>query len=74
MAAKYFCDACGSEIGKRDHYRVKRRLGDLRVEIIHAYKDTWNAGNVCHACVVKVVAEGETDDCPSIVENTPKAA
>jgi len=74
MAAKYFCDGCGDEIAKMEAHRVKRRLGDLRVEIIHAYKDTWNAGNVCHACIVKVVTDGEPDVAPTIVENSPKAA
>ena len=61
---KVFCDACGSEIGK--NYvgeRLKRSLRINRtkfsIEVIVASNDTWNQGDICLDCLLKVVMDGK---------------
>ncbi|MFB6449294.1 hypothetical protein [Bradyrhizobium tunisiense] len=60
MSTKFFCDVCKAELDpESDLKRVKRKLGDVEVEIMHAYKGVWNSGHVCPGCIINVVASGE---------------
>lgn len=59
MSIKYYCDVCKHEMRKSDHPRLKVRLGDVRVEVMTAFRNTWNTGDICHSCVKKVVAKGK---------------
>lgn len=61
MSVKYFCDSCGTELNAFEHARLKRRRGRVTVEVMHRLDDTWNAGNVCHPCIVKTVYEGHDE-------------
>lgn len=56
---KYFCNKCGRELKKGDHDRVRRKLGSFKVEIMIAVNDVWNAGELCHKCIIKIVNEGK---------------
>ena len=61
MSIRLFCDVCNTEIiGQSD--RVRRRLGDVKIEVMVCHKNTWNAGHICEACVVRVATEGEPID------------
>lgn len=55
---RYYCDLCGNEMPKNEHGRLIRRYACVTVEIIHAVGGTWNLGQVCHACIIRVVNEG----------------
>lgn len=57
MSARYFCDVCETELSGERH-RIKRKLGDISVEIMVAYKHVWNDGHFCDACVLKAANEG----------------
>lgn len=59
MSAKYFCDVCGAELASSDLKRVKRKLGNVEIEIMSAFKGFWNNGHFCLSCVLKTVNEGE---------------
>jgi hypothetical protein len=57
MAAKYYCDVCEKDVtGSGD--RVRRLLGRVMIEIMVRVENTWNAGHVCDACVLRVANEG----------------
>jgi len=57
---KFYCDECGEELKPgQAHKRLTRKLGRVSVEVITAVDGVWNAGEVCPACVVKTVSEGE---------------
>ena len=58
MSAKYFCDLCRKELAKSDHKRLRKRLGELEVEIMHTWKGCSNDGNICHTCIKKCVTKG----------------
>ena len=58
MSIRYFCDVCSTEIvGQSD--RVRRKLGDVMIEVMVCNKGTWNAGHICEPCVIRVAAEGK---------------
>ena len=58
MSIRFFCDVCNTETsGNGD--RVRRVLGDVLIEVMVRYKETWNAGHVCPGCVLRVVTEGQ---------------
>lgn len=59
MSARYYCDVCEKEIEK-DIGRIKRKLGDISVEVMVAVKGCWNGGHVCHDCVIEAVKKGKT--------------
>lgn len=61
MSATYRCDRCGKNMSTNDHYRVRVKLGDWLVEVIHCNHGTWNAGHVCHKCVKEIVAKGKQE-------------
>jgi hypothetical protein len=48
MSIKYFCEVCKDELPRPD--RLRRRLGDLTVEVMVRWKNTWNTGHVCDTC------------------------
>ncbi len=54
-----FCDHCGNEMVDSEAARLVRKLDRFTVEVMVATDDTWNKGELCHPCVVKVVTEGE---------------
>ena len=56
---KHYCDVCRREMTASDHERIKRRLGDVTVEVMVAVLGIWNGGEVCHECVQRTVREGE---------------
>lgn len=59
MSAVYKCDVCGRKMKASDHQRLRVRFGDIRVEIMTCFRNVWNAGNICHACVKQAVAKGK---------------
>ena len=59
MSATYRCDRCGEKMLRSDHDRVKLKLDEWQVEVMHANGGTWNAGHVCHKCVKEIVAKGK---------------
>ena len=60
MSAKYYCDVCGREMKKSDHGRLMVKLGPVSVEVMTSFRKVWNDGNICHACVKRVVAKGKS--------------
>lgn len=54
---KYFCDICGKEIppDAESHKRLKRTVGRLSFEVLTAIDSVWNAGHVCHDCIVAAI-------------------
>lgn len=61
MSAIYYCDECGKKMRADDHERIKRKRGSIRVEVMTAFKNTWNAGNICHKCIIKTINTGNID-------------
>lgn len=59
MSVKYFCDICTTELSRQDHDRVRRKLGNVAIEVLHCFNGTWNAGNICHPCIMKTITGGE---------------
>lgn len=59
---KYFCDICGVEIPSQHSGRVVRQIGRLKVEVMHTFDDTANAGQICHDCIIQAVVQGEPSD------------
>jgi hypothetical protein len=60
MSAKYFCDVCEAEMDPdSDMKRIKRKLGNVEIEIMTAYRGCWNGGHICPSCVLKAVNDGE---------------
>lgn len=59
MSAKYYCDICMQEMKKSDHERLEVRLGPVRVLVTSCFRNVWNAGNICHACIRQAVAKGK---------------
>ena len=59
MSAEYRCDRCGTKLNVPDHNRVKLKLGNWAVEVIHFNGGTSNAGDICHKCVKEIVAKGK---------------
>ena len=63
MAARYFCDGCGDELESGRTDRLRRHLNiegnNFGVEVMVRFNGTWNTGLLCHACVVRVVTEGD---------------
>jgi hypothetical protein len=57
MSIRSSCDICGKEAGRFD--RVKKKLGDVQIEIMVAHKNVWNAGHICEDCVFEAFAKGE---------------
>lgn len=56
---KYLCDVCGKEMQRNAAVdRIKRRKANVTVEVLVAYKETWNSGDVCEACVIAIVSNG----------------
>lgn len=56
---RYYCDGCGNELSPDDHHRIKRE-GQINgtallVEVITGVNGTWNAGHVCHSCILGVL-------------------
>lgn len=59
MSSKVFCDVCGKEIQRNAAVdRIKRRASNVTVEVMVAYKNVWNTGDVCECCVIKIVSGG----------------
>ena len=61
---RYYCDVCEDELvdarlTDRVANRIKRCLGDVRVEVMVAFKGACNKGNICEKCVLRVVADGD---------------
>jgi hypothetical protein len=64
---KYFCDGCGKEISGGGERVIKELTlspsstieNQIRIEVLVAINRTWNAGNICEDCVIKVVTEGK---------------
>lgn len=57
MATKFFCDHCHKQI-KSPSDRVRRIKGEIMIEVMVRYENTWNAGHICDACVIDVVKTG----------------
>jgi hypothetical protein len=56
---KCHCDVCGKEITRNAAIdRIKRRKANVTVEVLVAYKDVWNQGEVCESCVIAIVSNG----------------
>jgi hypothetical protein len=56
---KVFCDVCGKELQRNAAVdRIKRRKANVTVEVLVAYKEVWNTGDVCEGCVIGIVANG----------------
>lgn len=60
-----YCDMCDRELfgdENRVSHRIKRALGDVRVEVHVGTSEgrviVWNRGHVCAECVLKTVAQG----------------
>lgn len=69
MSAKYYCDGCNKEMPAGEHGRLRRKLGNIGVEIIHSVEKVWNAGHVCHACLIATVKDGvEMDQSGGLIE------
>ncbi len=62
MSARYFCDVCETELSSRRPDRVRRRLGEVTVEVMVAHKGVWNGGHLCEPCVLRIINEGEPAD------------
>lgn len=60
-----FCDLCTNEMVDSEARRLIRRLGRFTAEVMIATDDTWNRGDLCRPCVVKVVNEGEPVEPPN---------
>lgn len=59
MSIKYFCDVCGKEMQRNAASdRIKRRAANVTIEVLVAYKNVWNSGEVCESCVIKIVSGG----------------
>lgn len=59
MSITIFCDLCGTKLGRNAvSDRITRTLGLVKVEVLVAVKESWNAGHVCVPCVERVIAEG----------------
>ena len=58
MAIKYICDNCGKET-KRNYVseRFEFKAGKNTFQIVIATDETWNAGEICIACLKKAVDE-----------------
>ena len=56
---KYFCDQCGTELGKGDHQRLCRKDGRIVAEVSVAVDGVWNSGHVCHGCILKMFTKGK---------------
>ncbi len=60
MSAKYFCDVCKAEMDPNsDRKRVKRKLGNVEIEIMSTFRGCWNSGDICPSCIIKAVNDGE---------------
>ena len=53
MSAEYRCDCCGQPMSDMEHGRLKRQLGDLKVEVIHTWHNVSNNGHICHNCILE---------------------
>ncbi len=59
---KWFCDLCGKELPDGRNYVSRRPIyeyNNVRVELTSSVDGTWNAGQLCGACIVDVVARGQ---------------
>lgn len=57
---RVFCDLCKQEIEHRkDGERLSRELRNIRVKVLYAVGEVWNAGHVCKSCQIRVVTGGE---------------
>lgn len=63
---RYYCDACGTEVSERENVVENRPnksdlflngKGRLCVEIISGTDGTWNHGQLCRACLLKLVRQ-----------------
>jgi hypothetical protein len=62
MAIRLMCDVCNKELQRNAAAdRIKRRSGNVSVEVLVSYKGTWNSGEVCEACVLKIVNQGNIE-------------
>lgn len=59
MSYKIYCDVCNS-LMKEQTDRFRRGLGDVKVEVMVAFKNVWNAGHLCEPCLLKVITEGHS--------------
>jgi hypothetical protein len=57
---RIFCDLCGNEMKARSSglERLRRGLENVTVEVMAAVNGVYNAGQVCEACIIRVVNEG----------------
>lgn len=59
---RHFCDRCGTELAAGENAvsrRLVRKLDQFTIEVHVAVDNTWNKGELCAACVVAIVNEGE---------------
>jgi len=57
---KYYCDVCGKELIRHTFCnRITKQLDTVRIEIMVALKNVWNAGHICEDCVLEVVKKGK---------------
>lgn len=55
---KAFCDMCQKEInGTSD--RLRRKKGNISIEVMVCVNGTWNAGHVCDMCTLDIINTGK---------------
>ena len=64
---RIFCDICGVElVGKGSSDRVNKEHGRLKIEILVAIDNTWNAGHACETCILDAIEHGQTKKGPTV--------
>ena len=60
MSIKRFCDSCGTEVIRNYvSQRLKLRRRGFTAEVMLTYGSTCNSGEICRACLNKLLALGK---------------
>jgi len=59
MSIKYICDVCEKPMPEKETDRLKLEFGEIKLEVMVAFRGVCNAGHICHACIRKVLVEGK---------------
>lgn len=55
----FCCDVCGRGMDDGEATgRLRRIVDDVMIEVMVRYRGVWNAGHVCHGCVLRVATHG----------------
>lgn len=52
---RIYCDVCGKEMLLQDEQRIKFDSDRISVEILTGINHVWNGGNICWACIVRII-------------------